>query len=156
MGKITRPDGSPIGIDGVKYQLSITGIAGTGNNVAYTPTPKPDGTWSTKLAEGIYHKPHCKMTVPFAGDFFVYEAAPVADVPDTDSAEGIAGDFVWRISGPRPGYADHPDPANHTHWFGASCSVIWDVYYKDAKGKVQQHRVADGTRFVFRASPRVS
>ena len=152
-GRITRPDGQPIGIEGVKYAMTVNGNAGSGNNISYNPKPNPDGTWSTRLADGVYHEPRGVMSVPFDGDLFKYNLYPTAELGDTDSAKGVAADFVWRIRGPIKMYEAKPDRSNHTHWYGASCRLIWDPIYVIAEGKQGVHKVAEKTSFVFTAVP---
>ncbi|QOV88561.1 hypothetical protein [Humisphaera borealis] len=152
-GRITRPDGKPIGIDGVKYKMVVNGNAGSGNAIAYNPKPNPDGTWSTKLAEGIYHEPRGTMSVKFDGGLYTYDLYPTAEPGDTESAKGLAADFQWRISGPIKQYEDKADPSNATHWYGASCRLNWNPIYGIGEGKQGVHTVVDKTKFVFTAKP---
>jgi hypothetical protein len=154
-GRIYRPDGKPIGIDKAKYQVTITGVAGRGENVAYSPSPDAGGAWSTKLADGIYRAPRATAVIPFAGDVFNYVLVPTADVLETDStAKGIVADFVWQISGPHKMYEDKPDPGNHTHWFGATSSLVWNPTYPAGEGRQKSHEIPKGTTFSFTATPK--
>jgi hypothetical protein len=154
VGRITRPDGKPIGIDGVKYDMIIVGNSGAGNEISYRPKPNPDGTWSIKLADGIYHEPRGKIQVPFDGDVYKYDLYPTFETGDTESAKGVVGDFHWRIRGPLKMYEAKPDPDNHTHWYGASARLVWNNTYSLPNGTQKSHNVPEKTTFVFTATPK--
>jgi hypothetical protein len=153
-GKITRPDGKPIGIPGVTYDLYIHGISGAAEKVSYSPKPNPDGTWSTKLVGGIYHAPQCSAKIPFAGGTYTYHLIPTADLGDIDAEKGMVADFTWKMTGPCNNDGQRPDPANATHWIGGSCSLIWDRNYSDAAGKVLSNIPSDGAILRFTAVPK--
>ncbi len=153
VGRVSRPDGTPIGIDGAKYDLMVVGNAGTGNQISYRPKPDADGTWSTKLADGVYHEPRGTVKIPFDGDVYLYHLYPTVEAGDVDSAKGVVGDLHWRIRGPIKMYELKPDPGNHTHWYGACPIVSWNNTYR--VGETQKsHKVPDKTTFVFTATPK--
>ena len=152
-GRITRLDGRPIGIDGVKYDLGVYGMSAAGEKFTYTPKPTADGTWSTKLTAGIYHAPTATMDVPFNGQTFRYHLVPTADLGDTDSVKGLTADFVWHVTGPQDTHGAPPDPANATHWYGGTCPLIWSRAFTNAAGKsIYPDTPPVGATFTFTAT----
>ncbi|HEX8914017.1 MAG TPA: hypothetical protein VF796_16840 [Humisphaera sp.] len=153
VGRVSRPDGSPIGIDGAKVDLTVVGNSAAGAKLAYLPKPAADGSWSTPLAPGVYHEPRGTVTVPFDGDVYTYDLYPAAEAGDVDSAKGVVGDLHWRTRGPLKRYELKPDAGTHTHWYGACPILQWDNAHEGPDGR-KQHKVPEKTTFVFTATPK--
>jgi hypothetical protein len=152
-GKITRADGSPIGIPGAHMTVGIDGVAGIGNNVEYAPQVADDGTFSTPVASGIYHQAQATLRIPFNGSMYIYGLVPTTMMGDMQSDPGIVANFAWHISGPVWMYKDNPDPTNFTNWYGGSCTLQWDNIYPDARGALQQFAIPVDAAFDFTATP---
>lgn len=152
-GRVIRPDGKPIGIEKVKFKITIAGIAGQGDRVAYHPEPDGQGQFSVKLAEGIYKQPYGTVTIPFDNGPYTYTLYPRTEITSAESARGIACDFEWRITGPTKQDETKPDPANHTHWYGGTSVITWEQNYV-VDGKTRAHEVPAGTSFLFTATPK--
>ena len=155
-GRVTRADGKPIGIDGVKYQLRVAGNTAAGQAVAYAPQVAADGTWSVKLAPGVYHPPTCSVSVPFNGTAFNYDLVPSNDAGDVDATAGVTADFVWNAAGSNPRFrgAKPADPTRPTDWWGACCSIRWRGSYPGPGGQnVVLPPPAAGATCVFTAKP---
>jgi hypothetical protein len=153
VGKITRPDGSPIGITGATFSVFITGVSGPGENVGFSPPVASDGTFSFPVPSGIYHATQASIKITFDDALFIYNLVPTSMFNDTQSDAGIVADFVWQISGPTPMYKDHPDPGNLTSWFGGSMDADWEPTYTDSTGQLHNLIVPAGAKFVFTATP---
>jgi hypothetical protein len=153
VGRITRPDGSAIGIAGAKLAVHVNGVAGMGNDVEYMPPVDDSGNFSLPVASGIYHQASASIALPFSGKWYGYQLVPTTMLGDTQSDKGIVANFVWQISGPLWTVKDNPDPTNFTHWFGGCCTLQWDEYYKDAQGALKPFNVPVGAKFDFTATP---
>ena len=150
-GRIAGADGQPVRVAGHRVRVQVGGVTGRGENVAFSPPVGPDGAYELEVPSGIYHGVRAELEVPFQGKAFVLELEPVQDnTVDRRSDEGIVQDFVWRVSGPRPGRV--PDPNNHTHWYGASIGLSFEFYRNDLKKPVPGP--PPGTRATFRLEPR--
>lgn len=152
-GRITRPDGSPIGISGSIYRVTIRGVSGPGENVGFNPPVTPEGTFSIHVPSGIYHQVGATVRIPFDGVLYSYSLVSTTMLNDIQSDAGIVADFVWQTTGPVPLFKDEPDPGNFTHWFGGSCGLAWDPTYLDAQRVYHNLTIPDGSKFVFTANP---
>lgn len=147
-GRILGTDGSPIQIAGAQVSVSISGISSAGERVYYNPSPKPDGTYRTRLADGVYHVPTARLQITYGGEKFSYNLVALnGPLGDTDSSHGLYCDFVWRINGPIPLYEANPDESNHTHWFGGSIGIQYLGYREDLKRGVRSP--SEGSHFSF-------
>ncbi len=153
VGKITRPDGSPIGMIGAKFVVNVSGLATAGGAVSYMPPVDAYGNFSEQVAPGTYALANATMKLPFNGGIYIYNLVPVTMLGDTPSDKGIVANFIWQVSGPLWTVKDNPDPTNFTHWFGGSCTLQWDGTYKVADGSLHSFEIPVGAKFVFKATP---
>ena len=63
IGRITRPDGSPVAINGTSFTVLINGVSGQGENVSFNPLLAADGSYSFKVPSGIYHPVQASLKV---------------------------------------------------------------------------------------------
>jgi hypothetical protein len=148
-GRITMADGKPITTPGVTYRLSINGVSGPGERVGFNPNVNPDGTFSQKLPDGIYHMPYGTLKVPFEGKTYTLKLEAVNPVNDRESQPGIVQNFVWKLTGAKP--VDNPDINNHTHWYGVSTDLSWQSYRNDIKGVPP--KLPAGTKLIVTLKP---
>lgn len=151
-GRILGTDGAPIQIAGAQVSINIQGVSSAGERVSYNPSPKPDGTYRTRLADGVYHVPTARLQIVYSGEKFAYNLVALnGPMGDTDSSDGLYCDFVWRINGPIPLYEANPEESTHTHWFGGSIGIQYLTYREDTDRGVRGPE--DGSRFAFRLQP---
>ena len=70
-GRVTMEDGSPLRGDIQDVVIGISGVSGAGQEVSYTPVVKPDGTYSQKVAHGMYS---------FSSNLFCYVVIMYGDI----------------------------------------------------------------------------
>lgn len=127
---------------------SLTAV-GEGSNL-YPPIA-PDGTFKLKLPQGLFYPPRATMTFSFEGKNYFADLDPVNPVQGTrNGTEGIVQNFVWRITGPKPG-ALNPDVNNATHWFGFTTPVLFMPYADDTQKSPKP--LVEGTRLVWTLKP---
>lgn len=150
-GRVTMPDGSPISTPDAKVSLVLIGVPDEpGENLQYNLVVSADGTYEQPVSPGRYHFSHAMIEVPYGGVNYRLDLDPVGDMhAPRPSHDGIVQDFVWRISGPRPGYAG--DSEQPMHWYGAHLSFQYAIYREDVK---RAFPLPDpGTRFLFELTP---
>lgn len=150
-GRVTMPDGKPITAAGAEIAIAINGISEAGERVSYSPIVKPDGTYRQKLAAGQYRFSQGTVQIEFGGQKYRFYLEPVgADSnKNRDAADGITQDFVWKITGERPG-SDH-DVNNHTNWYGGSVGVRFATWSNDINKAPPA--LPDGTPITFTLKP---
>jgi len=150
-GRITNVDGSPITLPGVEFEININGVTAVGENNNFRPPVGPDGTFKLKLPQGLFYPPYGTITFPFEGKKYIAELDPVNPYKGTrEGAPGIAQNFVWRISGPRP-TALNPDINNATHWYGLTMPTNYAPYRDDTQQSTKP--LPDGTKIVWTFKP---
>jgi hypothetical protein len=150
-GRITFADGSPITVPGVEYRITIAGVTAVGENNTFTPEVGPDGTFKLRLPQGLFKPAYGTITVPFEGKKYSLWIDPVNPVKATrESAPGIVQNFVWRLTGPRPGVLN-PDVNNATHWFGSTIPLIASTFREDIQQAVKP--LADGSKITWTLKP---
>jgi hypothetical protein len=150
-GKIRHQSGDAINVPGAKIVVSIAGVSDkSGEKVYYTPKINPDGSYEQKLVDGSYHFSDAWIQVPFDGKQFRFELEPVGDdKADRDANQGIVQDFIWKVSGLRPG--QEKDEANFTNWYGVSVNMQFQSYRNDIRKSVSKPPA--GTKCVFTVTP---
>ncbi len=150
-GKILQQNGKPIDVPGAKITIDLNGVSSKGGEkVNYTPKVNADGSYEQKLADGAYRFNGAWMYVPFDGKQFRFDFEPVGDdKSDRDSDNGIVQDYVWKLTGVRPGHES--DPANFTNWYGVSVNMQFQSYRNDIKKSVSKPPA--GTKCVFTLTP---
>ncbi len=150
-GRITRADGSPITTAGVEYEVSISGVTEVGENNTFKPPVGADGTFNLKLPQGLFKPPYGTITVPFEGKKYSLWLEPVDPAKGTrESTPGIAQNFVWRLTGARPG-TPNPDANNATHWFGSTIRLIASTFRDDIGQNVKP--LPDGSKVTWTLKP---
>ena len=150
-GRVTLADGSPIRVPGVEYRITIAGVTAVGENNTFEPPVGPDGSFKLRLPPGLFKPAYGTITVPFEGKKYTLDLDPVDPVKATrESAEGIAQNFVWRLTGPKPG-APNPDVENATHWFGSSVRLIFQAHRADTGQNVKP--LPDGSKITWTLKP---
>lgn len=150
-GRITRPDGTPIAIPGVEYEVAIVGVTGVGENTRVLADVAADGTFKQRLPAGLFQPALGTITVPFEGKSYKLWLEPVAPYTGRrDSAEGIRQDFVWRITGTHPD-ARNPHPNNVKDWYGCTFPVSYSAFRSDIQQPVP--KLPDGSKIVFTLTP---
>ncbi len=150
-GRVTRVDGSPIAVPGAEYRITIAGVTAVGENNTFNPQVGPDGTFKLRLPQGLFKPAYGTITVPFEGKKYSLWLDPVDPVKGTrESAPGIAQNFVWRLTGPKPDVLN-PDPNNATHWFGSTIPLIATTFRNDIGQNAKP--LADGSKIVWTLRP---
>jgi hypothetical protein len=150
-GRITFADGSPITLPDLEYEITIAGVTAVGENNVFKPSVGPDGTFKLRLPEGLFKPPYGTIMVPFEGKKYSLWLDPVEPFKGTrESSSGIAQNFVWRLTGPRP-HTRNPDVNNATHWFGSSIRLIPSSFRNDIGQKVTP--LADGSKIAWTLKP---
>lgn len=150
-GRVTFADGSPIRLPGVKYRITIAGVTAVGENNTFQPQVASDGTFKLRLPQGLFKPAYGTITVPFEGKKYSLWLDPVDPVEATrESSEGIAQDFVWRLTGPRPGTLN-PDANNATHWFGSTIRLVASTFRNDIGQNVMP--LEDGSKITWTLTP---
>jgi hypothetical protein len=155
-GRVLREDGKPISVDDAKIILIISGVrAKDGEKINFPPPDiHPDGTYAQKLEPGTYFPITGLIDVPFLGHAFRYDldaVRPSGGEPDpsTDASKGLAQDFVWKLSGPRPGV--RPDEQTPGTRYGGAIKVVYESYREDLKRAVPPP--PPGAAVVFTITP---
>lgn len=151
VGRVTMPDGKPITAPGAAVTVSISGVSEAGERVQYSPVVKPDGTYKQKLAPGTYRFERSTVEVDFEGQRYRFRLEPVgADHnKNRDASGGITQDFVWKVTGERPG-SDH-NINTHTNWYGGSIGVRRAGWRNDTNKAPAP--LPDGTPVTFTLKP---
>lgn len=138
-GRVTMEDGSPLRGDIQDVVISISGVSEAGERVSYTPVVKPDGTYSQKVAPGMYS---------FSSSLFCYAVMMYGDTEfhlplehigrnwnkRQGSEDGIVQDFILKFTGPTPyGKSEGLNIGNATHWYGLSIGMRASGYRDDLK-----------------------
>lgn len=152
-GRVTMEDGSPLRGDVKDVVIGISGISGRGENVSYTPIVKPDGTYSQKVASGLYS---------FSTGLFCYVIVMYGDIEfhlplehvgrnwnkRQDSKDGIVQDFVLKFTGPTPyGKSSGLNIGDAGHWYGQCIGMSADSYREDIKASA--FKIPAGTKLTF-------
>ncbi len=115
VGRVTNRAGQPIG--GVEIGIYGTTIAGA--NVRFEAATNAQGMFSQRLPEGIYGA-SAYLKKRFNNKNYKFTLPPTDGVTSVkhDSSLGIVKNFVWKISGLRPGETPgktgaHTEPAKY-------------------------------------------
>ena len=151
VGHVLTAAGKPITAPGAKIILAIDGVGTqTAQRLEYRVAVRPDGSYEQKLAEGTYHYFSAQVQVPFGGKSFLLPLDPVGDdKADRDSTQGIVQDYVWKVSGAKPGKGDETKPGD---WYGAAVSLTYDAYRTDLHKSVPPPPA--GSKCVFTLTPK--
>ncbi len=146
-GTVFGTDGKPFAVKGAKIKVGVGGVSAAGANVSFSPAVE-NGHYDLEPPKGLYQV-HARLELDWNGKHFVMDLDPVQDnTVQRDSSKGFVQDFTWRIQGKRRGDAD---PNNHTHWYGATASMVYGIYREDMKKGVPQP--PPGTKAVFTFTP---
>jgi|CXWL01.1.fsa_nt_gi hypothetical protein len=148
-GRVTMGNGTPVTASDVKYRLTISGVSGPGERVDFTPIVKPDGSFSQKLPDGIYHMPYGTLTVRFENQLYSLPLEAVDPTGDRESPPGIVQNFVWKLTGPKPDR--NLDVNNATHWYGITIPVRFSTW-RDDIGKAPPDPPA-GSKVIYTLKP---
>jgi hypothetical protein len=151
VGRAITEAGTPIAAPGAKVHVYLGGVAAaSGERVQYSPAVKPDGTYAQKLVDGTYAFEVARVEVPFEGAKYYFDLEPVGDDHATrEASEGPVQDYVWRLTGLRPGRrAGSTVPGD---WYGAVLRLRPSMYRNDVKRAVPAPEA--GTRYEFSLEP---
>lgn len=149
-GRITMADGQPLRGEVKDVSISISGVSEAAERVQYAPAVKPDGTYRQKLAGGQYVFNRSTITVVYQGGEHTFPLEPVGSAwnKNRDAEEGIAQDFLWKVTGPTPyGQSEGLDTNNATHWYGMSIGLRADGWRNDINAASTP--IPDGTTLTF-------
>lgn len=156
-GRVMMEDGSPLRGDIKDVVINISGVSGAGEKVSFTPIVKPDGTYSQKVASGLYS---------FSTGLFCYVVLQYGDIEfhlplehvgrnwdkRQDSEDGIVQDFVLKFTGPTPyGKSNGLNIGDAGHWYGESVGMKADSYREDIKASA--FKIPAGTKLAFTLKP---
>jgi hypothetical protein len=147
-GTIFGTDGKPLAYKGAKVHVGVGGVSAVGANVSFSPAVE-DGRYDLEPAKGLYQV-RANMELDWNGKHYRLDLEPVQDnTVSRDSAKGFVQDFNWRIRGPNRRAAD---PANHTHWWGVTVSMVFSFYREDLKKGVP--KPPEGSKAIFTFTPK--
>ncbi len=152
-GRVTMEDGSPLRGDIQDIVIGISGVSGAGEKVKYTPVVKPDGTYSQKVAHGMYSFSSdlfCYVVIMYGGTEFHLPLEHVGRNWDKrqDSEDGIVQNFVLKFTGPTPyGKSNGLNIGDAAHWYGLSIGMSADTYRNDINAS--GFKIPAGTKLTF-------
>lgn len=151
VGRVLGADGKPVALDGVRMEVQVNGfLADSLASITETVEVNRDGTYVKKLRKGTYRQPTARIEFPFRRATYRLPLVPVRGVSgQQESADGIVQDFVWRLTGPRPGVRaekNRPDT-----WLGGSAVLEYHSLRPDV-GRVVRPAPA-GTKVVITLTP---
>ena len=99
MGRCVKMNGQPM----PNVNIFIKGLTMAGQNTETFAKTKANGVYSMRVPAGLYSV-YADHKVNAYGESYAFRLAPLDGESDTqDSSEGVREDFVWKISGLRPG-----------------------------------------------------
>ena len=114
-GRVVNRAGKPL--PGVV--VTISGLAMVGHTTRFSPKTNAQGVFSTPLPDGLYTT-SAEVKATYNDQSYTFELHPLDgehDVPQ-DSRKGIVEDYVWRLSGLKPGQAE--DGEDIRKYYGSS------------------------------------
>lgn len=153
-GKVTMGDGSLIKGEIKDIGIGIHGVSEASERVSYSPAVKADGTYRQRLAPGEYGFHPGRITVLYNNAELMFPLEPVGNLwnKNRPAEEGIAQDWMWKVTGPTPyGQGDGLDPNNATHWYGMSIGFRPDGWRNDISAAPAA--IPDGTKLVISLKP---
>lgn len=99
--------------------VTISGLSNVGHSTRFSPKTDAQGIFSTSLPNGLYTT-SAEVKTTYNGQDYTFELHPLDgehDVPQ-DSRKGIVEDYVWRLSGLKPGESE--DPTDLRKYYGRS------------------------------------
>jgi hypothetical protein len=146
-GRVTDSAGKPL----AGVMIHIYGTTFAGENTRFERPTGADGRFSQRLPDGIYG---VRAEYVFEGEAnYTLALHPIDGITAKrhDSEEGIAKDFVWLISGLRPG-ATPGEPGTHNEpnkYYGGSLQIS---AYEDSS--TPNPPFADGSTLIAELTPR--
>ena len=154
VGRVLGQDGKPISVPEARIAISFVGVARDPDRdvpAKCYPDVGPDGNYEKKMEEGIYISAAGVVEFPFNGKQFRLALDPVRPFEGrVESSAGVVQDFVWKLSGPRPGFRQ-PDPSQRGQWFGGALIAEYVAYRDDLKKSIPTP--PQGTQVVFSLTP---
>ena len=155
VGRVTMADGAALRGQIKDIGISIQGVSEAGERVYFTPVVKADGSYRQKVPPGQYSFSTARVVVIHNDIEHNFNLEPVGMNwnKNRDSADGIAQDFVWKVTGATPyGVSNGKDNGNATHWYGRSVGLRPEGYREDIKQ--EPRTIPDGTKltFIFKAT----
>lgn len=150
VGRVMMADGSTLRGQIKDIGIAIQGVSEAGERVYFTPVVKADGSYQQKVPPGQYSFSTSRIVVIHneLEHSFTLEPVGMNWNKNQDSAEGIAQDFVWKLTGATPyGVSNGKDNGNHTHWYGRSVGLRPEGYREDIKQVPKT--IPDGTKLSF-------
>ena len=150
VGRVTMADGAALRGQIKDIGISIQGVSEAGERVYFTPVVKADGSYRQKVPPGQYSFSTSRVVVIHNDIEHKFDLEPVGMNwnKNRDSADGIAQDFVWKITGATPyGVSNGKDNGNATHWYGRSVGLRAEGYREDIKQVPRL--IPDGTKLTF-------
>lgn len=152
VGRVLGADGNAISAPGAKVTVTLVGVGDAArDHVTVLAEVQPDGTFEKKLPAGTYLKCTGTVDVPFDGRPYRFDLHPVTELHgDVRSSEGIVQDFVWKLTGLRPGNT-REDQTKGEIWYGGQIKMVYMAYRADLRTGVPQ--APPGTRVILTVTP---
>jgi hypothetical protein len=133
-GRVVGANGQPIAAPSAVVTVSISGVSyQSGQNVAFTATPNPDGSYAQRVADGSY-RVSASVALTYDGQEYRLDLEPVGgSQANRDSAAGIQQDFVWRIQGLRPGRAT--GTRDSSDYYGVTIAPHFQSTFSDRQSR---------------------
>lgn len=135
IGRVLGEDGKPVSIPEARLQVDIVGVSDATNRIVeYHAVVGPDGNYAEKIDKGTYRQVSGRVEFPFSpfGEVIYYRMPlhPTTQPAHVDDgAKGIVRDFVWKLSGLKPGQT--PDPEYADAWYGAPITLRYRGFRAD-------------------------
>lgn len=151
-GRVVNVEGKPITQDGIRLEVILGGLLDeTQGRVTLPVEPGPDGVYIKPLKPGTYLLPTARIEFPFNGKQYRLPLSTHGPaLRRQEASEGVVQDFIWKLSGPRPGQKG--DKGRPDTWIGGTIYPEYRSYRQDL-GRVIKSPPA-GTKVEFTLNPK--
>jgi hypothetical protein len=152
-GRVVGQNGKPVNIPGVRITINFYGISHEyAKKIEFShDIAAGDGQYEVKLEPGTYRPVEAVIEVPFDKSYYKFPLHPLQETfgLGQESAQGLAQDFQWRLTGLRPKQPNDPNRAES--WYGGTLVLRFSGYREDLKMSVP--RPPEGTKASFSLTP---
>ncbi len=124
-GRVVDELGKPLDPKLTSARVTFIGEIGSPTQVSVPVKPDEHGRFEIPVTAGFYRS-NGTIETTVAGQIRWFELHPVQDnLTDQDSRKGVVQDYVWKLTGRRPGASGKP--GEFTHWYGGSIHMTADI-----------------------------
>ena len=113
-GRVINRSGKPV----AGVAISVYGTSAAGKRIAFFPKTNEQGVYSTPVPDGTYYT-YAEVKTNYNGQTYRFPLHPLDGDDDTtqNAGKGIIEDYVWRLSGLKPGESE--DDNNRSAYYGS-------------------------------------